>query len=377
MEANQKVRVLHVLPSLSGGGAERCVLDVMGAIDSSRFDCALALLSPGGEYWKQLPEGFTVHSLKGLTGRSNSLRLADRLEALCSELHIDIIHSQLTSANRTILRAATKRRLPARVVVSEQNNLYQNMRRIKNPVKRCATAWEIRRLYRKSHALVAVSHGVAECVKRFVPGASDIQVLYNPVDLKKVARNLPPGGTLRNEAPWSLVTLGRLVPQKGYDDLIAAVAQVRKQVDVRLTILGEGPLRSDLERQIAILGLEGSVKMPGFAENPWSDLAQGDLYVSSSRWEGFPLAVLEAIACDLPLVITDCDYGPREIIKSGVSGELVPVGDIEATVAAIVAVLGDRAKRARYIRNARESLEPYRIESVARAYAEFYERLLR
>jgi glycosyltransferase involved in cell wall biosynthesis len=136
-----------------------------------------------------------------------------------------------------------------------------------------------------------------------------------------------------------IVAVGRLAAQKDFATLLRAFARVRERRPARLLILGEGRLRPALEALVAELGLGAAAAMPGYAENPFSALARADLYVMSSRYEGLPGALIQALACGCRVVSTDCPSGPAEILDHGRFGQLVPVGDAAALAEAMLAEL--------------------------------------
>ena len=136
-----------------------------------------------------------------------------------------------------------------------------------------------------------------------------------------------------------IVGIGRLTRQKDFPTLIRAFAAVRKKLPCRLIILGEGKDRGGLEHLAKRLSLSEQIAMPGFVENPYAYLKRAALFVLSSAWEGSPNALTEALALGVPVVATDCPSGPREILKDGAIGCLVPVGDPDALAAAMLATL--------------------------------------
>lgn len=206
-------------------------------------------------------------------------------------------------------------------------------------------------LIRAPDARVAVTEGVAAdlaAAARLDRGA--VQVIANPVwsDARAAAAQAPcphpwlaaraPGG--RDARAPVLVALGRLVAQKDFSTLIAAFARLRQGLpQARLIVLGEGPERAQLAAQLAALGLVAVVDMPGHVPDPLTYLARADLFALSSRWEGQPLALIEALGCACPVVATDCPTGPAEILQGGALGPLVPVGDAGALAAAMAATL--------------------------------------
>jgi glycosyltransferase involved in cell wall biosynthesis len=165
-------------------------------------------------------------------------------------------------------------------------------------------------------------------------------VIPNPVDL--------PATIERKRGGNILTAVGRLVPQKGFDLLLKAFAQVSSNFpEWTLVIWGEGPDRSALEAERDRLGLRGRVELPGVTSRPgiWVDTA--DAFVLSSRFEGWGIALLEAMAADLPVISFDCEWGPREMIEDEHSGLLVEPGNVDALAGALRRVLGDGSLRNR------------------------------
>jgi GalNAc-alpha-(1->4)-GalNAc-alpha-(1->3)-diNAcBac-PP-undecaprenol alpha-1,4-N-acetyl-D-galactosaminyltransferase len=142
-----------------------------------------------------------------------------------------------------------------------------------------------------------------------------------------------------------LVTAGRLVRQKRIDLLLEAYSQIVERVDADLIIAGDGPLREELEKLRDDLGLGSRVLFTGNLKNPWALLKDAKMFIMSSEFEGFPLALLEAMAAGLPVVSFDCPTGPGEIIRHGIDGVLVPPLDVAALAQEIERLLNDEPRR--------------------------------
>jgi len=138
----------------------------------------------------------------------------------------------------------------------------------------------------------------------------------------------------RNDSPV-LVAAGRLAPWKGFEDLIRAMKVLSEKRTARLMILGDGPLRSELEALIVELGLTDVVRLQGYVENPLKFFAGADVFVLSSHVEGLPNVLVEAMMCGCTPVSTDCPTGPREVLQDGKYGYLVPMRDPVALAAGI------------------------------------------
>jgi glycosyltransferase involved in cell wall biosynthesis len=159
------------------------------------------------------------------------------------------------------------------------------------------------------------------------------------------------------------LAVGRFTEQKAFDVLIRAFALVSKNHRVRLIILGEGEERPDLEALIREYALEEEISMPGFVTNPYSYMAHAAAFVLSSRWEGLPTVLVEAMALGVPIISTDCPSGPREILLDGKYGKLVPVDDPFALADAIATSLADNV-----LRPSRESWKPFELDCVVDQY---------
>jgi glycosyltransferase involved in cell wall biosynthesis len=162
-----------------------------------------------------------------------------------------------------------------------------------------------------------------------------------------------------------ITAMGRLTYQKGFDLLLQAFKKIADaHPHWQLMILGEGALRKDLERQRDELGLTKRVRFSGLVDNPFPILQGSSLFVMASRYEGFPCALLEAMACGLPVVYTDCPSGPSEIIREGIDGLLVPNGDVAALGNAMDRLMSDAGERQRLAARAPEVLERFGSDKI-------------
>lgn len=212
----------------------------------------------------------------------------------------------------------------------------------RHPIRRWLRYAPIRGAYPKIERIVAVSDGVAADAAGIARYPRErISVVRNPVitaSLVQQARCPCPhpwlAAAAREQLPV-IVGAGRLEAQKDFPTLISAFAALRARRPARLLIIGDGGWRDRLERQVRELGLADDVDLPGFQSNPYPFLANASVFALSSRWEGSPNVLTEAMALGTPVVATDCPSGPREVLADGRFGPLVPMGDGAALAAAL------------------------------------------
>lgn len=326
---------IAVLISYSGdGGVERMINHlVQGFLDAGRRVDILALKQRGGHFLA-LPEGVRVvpirpaHSALAVPAIARYLRRVRPRTLLAAK----------DRAGRAAVQAHRLSGSDARVVVRIGNNLSASLVH-RTRLQRWLRLRPIRRLYPLAEAIVAVSAGVAEdVVATSGIDPKRVHVIANPVVTPEVDRlaAAPP------EHPWVdgdqplLVAVGRLTRQKDFSTLLHAFAKLRTKRDARLLILGEGEDRAALDALVTRLGLGESVDMPGFYANPYPLMAAADLFVLSSRWEGSPNALTEALYLGVPSVATDCPSGSSDILPRE---RLAPVGDTDALAAIMASTL--------------------------------------
>jgi len=169
-----------------------------------------------------------------------------------------------------------------------------------------------------------------------------------------------------------IVACGRLKALKGFSSLIDALAEVRKFIPAHLWIIGDGEQRSFLEKKIRRRGLEGCVRLLGFQQNPFKYMAAADLFVLSSRFEGFGNVIIEAMACGAPVVATDCPFGPGEIIKDGKNGILVAPDSTGALAEGMLRVLTDKELKKRLASGGATRSLDFDAKVITRAYEELF-----
>ncbi|HYZ48169.1 MAG TPA: glycosyltransferase family 4 protein, partial [Sphingomonas sp.] len=290
--------------------------------------------------------GLAASAAGPLRQLGRSLRRLRALRSTIRRLRPDIVISFLTKVN--VLTLLATRGLAIPVIVSERNN---PRRQAANPAWNMAIA----ALYPQADAIVMQSEASLACLPRRTRHKA--VVIPNPIATRP--------SCARPAESRVIAAVGRLCAQKGFDLLLPAFARAAADhPEWQLVIWGEGPDRAALAAQIQSLGLDGRVEMPGLSRDPGGWVEGTGLFVLSSRYEGFPNALGEAMQAGLPVIAFDCDFGPAGMLSHEVDGLLVPAENIEALAAALERLMLDPALRSRLGMAARGSsarFDPLRI----------------
>ena len=365
----ERRRIAFVINSLEGGGAERVLSILLERLENSlqQAEVFLILLDSREERYS-VPS--YIHKIN-LHCQGGFLQSIIRLKRSLHRLRPDVVMSFLNRANCANILAA--RSIGYNCIISERVNTSSHF-------GQGAKAWVnkqiVRRLYPRADQVLAVSKGVGIDLQRnFGVAEQQLRVIYNPYDLDKLAHLAAEPPALEIEEDY-IVSVGRLVPNKNFGMLIRAYQ--RAGLTEKLIILGEGPERANLEALIQELGLQDRVVLAGFLENPYALMSRARFAVFASQAEGFPNAMAEAMALSLPVIATDCDSGPAEILHDVVHvdsneafkadfGLLVPVNN-EQAMAQALQWMSDDLLRNHYRTRSRERIGNFSIEETVAQY---------
>jgi len=359
-------RILFAINSLAGGGAERVLVTLLGGSEPwrTRYDIHLALLDDEPRAY-DVPEWVEVHQLGAKHKLLPSLM---QLRALVRRLSPDATLSFLTRANIANAWAMAGRGKPW--LISERVNTSAHLGGA------FAAKAMVRMVYPGAAHVIAVSEGVVDdLAANFGVARTRMSAIANPVDHRRIAELAAEPPTFTPAGPY-IVAAGRLMPNKNFPLLLRAYAKAAPQE--RLVILGEGPERGALEALAGTLGIADRVDMLGFVANPFALVSRAQLYAMPSNAEGFPNGLVEAMACGVPVVATNCASGPSEILAGRSrdaiggridvdAGALVPTNDMQAFAAALVDVLAE-PRRSACGQSARARSLAYGVEQAAANY---------
>jgi glycosyltransferase involved in cell wall biosynthesis len=356
---------LAIFLATSGhSGVDRLAKNLVPALARRGYTVDLLKVRDHGPKLDEIPPGVRVidlgtrHAYSSLLPVLGYLRRERPAAMFCDKDRV----------NQTALLARALARVPTYLTLSMGTTVSIDLAK-RGAWHRWKTRLSMGKLYRHADKVIVTSEGVADDMAVYTGLDRElIHVVPCPI----VPAEVFDGGFAKPEHPWFhdggdpvVMGLGELSYRKDFATLIRAFAKVRRELPCRLMILGRGREQERLRELARELGVADAVDLPGFVASPYAWLAQASLFAFTSRWEGLGFALIEALAVGIPAVSTDCPSGPREILRDGRYGPLVPVADAEALAAAMLATLRTSLPRGELQRAAR----PYEIEAATSAYA--------
>ncbi|MDA1162193.1 MAG: glycosyltransferase [Planctomycetota bacterium] len=331
-----RIRVLFAIGSLGGGGSERQIVNILRHIDRSKFEPWLYLVSRTGEFLRHVPDDVQVKSfddtppLTGwyLPGRIRRAQI-DHFARMLSDERIDVVYDRTSHMTLIAAPACQRAGVPrlSTVVANPASDLSENFRRFRWLKTRL-----LQQAYRTAARVIANSDSLAqECRNFYRLGEDQVVAIPNGFDFDYISNRA--SEALSNNAVGSvgfqIVTVGRLEDCKGFDVLFDAVNElvnVRGHINLAVTVAGAGAREQALKHLAAQHCLDQVIHFIGFLDNPYPLIKSADLFCLTSRYEGMPNVLVEAMSLGVPVLSTDCPHGPRDILLGGELGALVPPG---------------------------------------------------
>lgn len=320
-----KKKIAFILSALDAGGAEKVTLSVIKELDRKKYVPVLITLKAKGPLIKDVPSQVRLYAIEASRLRYSIIKLIKLLK----HLKPDCIFSTFGYVNFAVLLLKILAGIKAKIIIREASTPSKALK-LFPAYKARLYIFLYRLLYPMADLIIAQCDNMRrDLIRNFGIKPGKIVRIYNPVDTNYVLSRA--GLFIPNEFSSSeinIVAVGRLAEAKGYDILLKAFHKLIKlEPKVHLYIIGDGPLRKELYKLCRSLRLDKKVTFMGFLDNPYPYIKHADLYVLSSRWEGFPNTLLEALVCGVKTVATDCESGPREILGNEKYGLLAKVED--------------------------------------------------
>lgn len=353
-------KVMFMIPHLKGGGAERVLIDVLSHLDQTKFDITLIVLQHQGVYINQIPEGVKVkYLLKSSRGmywlQSRVIKYFRKWYYYFKikeqyDVEIAFLEGMATNLIANSTNKASKK------IAWIHTDMYTN-----NWTRNMFYLGDEARCYRKFDELIFVSNDSMSAFNhRFKMINTPQKVIPNPIIPNEIMKKSEAFEVIYNSK--TIVAIGRLNPQKGFDLLIQAFAKLVERFEVNLVIIGEGPQRVELEKLIKTLNLEKNIKLIGYQENPYPYMKAADIFVSSSRTEGYPIVLLEALVLKKAIIATKIT-GNQELLSNGDAALLCDCS-VEGLVNVLSEVLDGRVSTSTLELKSQKRAEQFDIKEI-------------
>lgn len=381
MNGKRKIKLLYFHPTIVFGGAERTTITLLKGLDKAVFD-VLFVTKKG--IFSPLPvkEAIYIDDLgisDGFKGVDSLIKDTKIMIRFIKKETPDIVFGMLhyacimLSLVKIFLRNKVKVTISPRTPSKAAINFYFK----EKTLKRALWNFMVKFFCQHSDCIVVASDGLKEeCISKYKAKRNKIVTVNNSIDVQSIER-LSMESVNRKDSPDNFVisTAGRVAAEKNMEVLIKAFAMLRKDLKAKLWIIGDGPERPYLESLAASLNVVNDVDFLGFQDNPYKFIKRSDVFVHTSLFEGFGNIILEAMACGVPVVATDCPFGPREIISNMNNGILVPVSDEMALMEAFKKVIEDYDLRTRLVDGASKCLKDFSTEKMVKQYEDVFSKI--
>jgi len=370
-----KIKLAFFFPSFETGGAEKAALNLLKELSRERFDLSLVLAEKKGNCLKTLPADIAVVDLKSQGFVDLFLRLLKYFKRENPDIFVSVFpHFSLLAIIAKNFSGAN-----AKIVIIEHSIFSRTAENVRTFFRRFVGRFIfptlMRIFYSKAAKIISVSKDVANNIKEITNLSDCIKVVYNPI-IENSIYNL---AEEKIEHPWFkdsktpvLLAVGRFAKAKDYPTLLYAFAKVQRKKHIKLVVLGDGYERENLEKLCHRLGIAGNVAFLGFQENPYKYIAKACIFALSSKQEGFPTVLIEAMALGLPVVSTDCGSGAKEVIESGRNGFLVPACNSDALSEAIIKLLESPSLREKFSLAGRVKAKDFSVSRGVKEYEKIF-----
>ena len=364
-------RVLFLIESLSGGGAEKVLSVIIKHFDYNKYDVTVCPVVDIGVYTEVVKE-YATYYVPIISFKGNIVsRIWNRIKykLIYSILPLDWVYKMFIPqgneievafcegfATKLLAHAKSNSKKIAWIHTDLENNPWTTEIGVYKNVE------EERKTYSVFDTVVCVSKMVLQSFCKLYGLNEKAITIYNPIDVDDIRQKAGKKGN-RKDNVVHIISVGRLVPQKGYDRLLRVIKRLHEEGNpVQLVILGDGTERNSLENYIVRYEMETYASIPGFSNNPYEQICQSDLFICSSRAEGFSLVIAEAMTLGVPVVSTCC-MGPNELLQDGKCGMIVENSE-EGLYTGLKYALNNMSKMNDYVEVAQVRIKKYSLQAI-------------
>ena len=378
----KKIKILFVYSNLNQGGIQR-VLQLLSEEFSKRknYEVYLALF----DNTQVVPFYGEIIDIKAPTTKNpfllflNIIKRVRRINKIVKEKEIDVIisHAEITNLFTLVSKKIYKFKPP--IIATYHTNFKESAKKM-GIFDLIARRYNVKFQY-VADKILCVSKGMENQLADNGFDRVKLTTICNPVSIDSIDSMSKQRINSEHEFIFDknfkiIISAGRLVGSKNFQLLLESYMEINKNIKCRLIILGEGPERSELEKLIIDNNQQENIYLLGWQENPYKYINQSNLFVLSSNYEGFPMIVLEALACNIPVISTDCPFGPNEMIQSNINGILVPVNNKSELSKAISTVLSDKSYAKKLSSKGKQRALDFSVDKIASQYEKLIDEVL-
>lgn len=371
----KKVRLLFVLPTLKGGGAERVVCNLMNGLNKDIFEINLFLFNEKGVYWNLIDKEINIF----LASKKENISKFSIISSLCKiskDMDIIVASMELMPTYMAVIVAMLLRKKVIGWVHINIDSILNDKNKIIRFLHRNIL---LKFFYNKLDRIIAVSNGAKENISKYLndKNRNKVKCIYNPIKINEIKEKAKEKLVEKIEKPF-IMGIGRLERQKNFILLIRAYRiLLDRGIKHSLIILGQGSQKEYLVNEVKKLNMEEKVKFLGFKENPYKYLNQADVFVQSSIYEGLPTVLIEALVLNIPVVATNCPDGANEILDNGKYGLLVKMNDEKALADAIEKILNDRDLQREYKIKSKDGINRFDDKYITHLFEELFLKMMK
>lgn len=364
-------KILFLIYNLDGGGAEKVLLKILEKIDKNKFKIDLFLIKKEGVYLKEFETKFKDITIRTPYDNLSKNKLLNRIQY---KLKYKKVRKSLK--NPEIFKEFIKEKYDTQIAFLEgMSSIYLSKTECRNKIAwvhvdlekhRTMTIDKEREIYKNYNKIICVSNQAKNSFDKIYPEYSNKStVIYNPIDKEEIInKSSEEVEKFRDKNTVTFVAIGRLNEQKGFDILLKAHKLLKDEnLENNIVILGEGTERKNLEKYILENDLEKSVKLLGFKENPYPYLKQSDVYILSSKYEGYSLTIAEALVLNKAIISTRC-VGPMELLENGKYGLMCEIDNVFQLKENMKKFILDKELRKEYEEKAKTKSKELQMKSI-------------
>lgn len=380
-----KIKIFFLLPSFTFGGAERTSLNLLSGIDRNLFSVCLVTSQSVYKYFENLNlhKFISIEDLKISTWFNNYSKFKQEVDNIAEVLLAEDPHiafGMMHYPSSLLVFAKKFHNLKTKVVVSPRGPSEEYLKYFVRTVRKKLFFREVFTFsLRNADGIVVASKGMkVECIKYFSADPEIIEIIPNSVNTEEIINKTFEDIDVELPSNTFLLTaLSRFEKEKNIPLLLWAFADVVKKERATLLLIGEGSELDSLVQLSHELGINNNIIFAGYQTNPYKYLKKCDIFIHTCLFEGFANVIIEAMACGVPVIATDCPYGPRDIITNGENGLLVNMNDRKALAKAIIMLMHDKNLRQSIAQKGLNRSKDFSLTAMVHGYEDFFKKIFR